>query len=233
MSRILLIDDDHELCELLIELLQPEGFTVETTPEPHNGLKRALSGEHLLIILDVMLPGMTGFELLQQLRKSSAIPVLMLTAKGDDIDLILGLELGADDYLAKPFNPRELVARIRAIRRRIDMDAASHTSQTPHLMVDDVQLDPGSRTVKQNNKGLDLTEIEFSLLYELLQQAGQVVSREELARTVLSREFESFDRSIDVHVSSLRRKLGNKINGRERIKTIRKVGYLYTRQEGY
>ena len=233
MSRILLIDDDHELCELLIELLQPEGFAVETIHEPHNGLQRALSGEHLLIILDVMLPGMTGFELLQQLRKSSAIPVLMLTAKGDDIDLILGLELGADDYLAKPFNPRELVARIRAIRRRIEMDAASHTSQPPQLVIDDVQLDPGSRTVKQNNKGLDLTEVEFSLLYELLQQAGQVVSREELARTVLSREFESFDRSIDVHVSSLRRKLGNKINGRERIKTIRKIGYLYTRQEGY
>ena len=232
MSRILLIDDDNELCEMLVELLQPEGLEVETVYEPHGGLQRALSGEHFLVILDVMLPGMTGFELLQRLRKASSVPVLMLTAKGDDIDLILGLEMGADDYLAKPFNPRELVAGIRAIQRRVKLDQAANIQpeKQQRLEVDDVIIDLGARTVQQNNNSVKITEVEFSLLYELMQKAGQVVPREELAEKVLSRELECFDRSIDVHVSSLRRKLGNKINGRERIKTMRKVGYLYTRQ---
>ena len=232
MSRILLIDDDNELCEMLVELLQPEGFEMETVYEPYGGLKRALSGDHFLVILDVMLPGMTGFELLQRLRKASSVPVLMLTAKGDDIDLILGLEMGADDYLAKPFNPRELVARIRAIQRRVklDLDANIQPEKLQRLEVDDVIIDLGARTVQQNNNSVKITGVEFSLLYELMQKAGQVVPREELAEKVLSRELECFDRSIDVHVSSLRRKLGNKINGRERIKTMRKVGYLYTRQ---
>ncbi len=233
MSRILLIDDDNELCEMLVELLLPEGFLVETIYEPHGGLKRALSDDHFLIILDVMLPGMTGFELLQKLRKASSVPVLMLTAKGDDIDLILGLEMGADDYLPKPFNPRELVARIRAIQRRVKLDlvAQIQPKKQQRLEVDDVIIDLGARTVKQKKTGMKLTEVEFSLLYELMQRVGQVVTREELAKKVLSRELECFDRSIDVHVSSLRRILGNNINGRERIKTIRKVGYLYTRQE--
>jgi len=231
MAHILLIDDDHELCEMLVEMLQPEGFDVETAHDPYTGLQRALSSGHNLVILDVMLPGMTGFELLQQLRKTSSIPVLMLTAKGDEIDLILGLELGADDYLAKPFSPRELIARIRAIKRRITMDTTPQPPQSFRLDVDDIHIDQQSRVVKLNTTDINLTEVEFSLLYELLQKIGRVVSREELAEKVLSRELECFDRSIDVHVSSLRKKLGNRINGRERITTIRKVGYLYTRPE--
>jgi two-component system response regulator CpxR len=231
MAKILLIDDDSELCEMLTEFLQPEGFYVEAVYEPYRGLKRGLSGEHFLIILDVMLPGMTGFELLQKLRKTSSIPVLMLTAKGEDIDRILGLEMGADDYLPKPFNPRELVARIRAIQRRTIPHKDFQPERRAQLKLDDIEIDLGSRTVKKNSNNIKITEVEFSLLYELMQKAGQVMTREELTEKVLNRELEIFDRSIDVHVSSLRRKLGNRINGRERITTMRKVGYLYTRQE--
>ncbi len=231
MARILLIDDDSELCEMLTEYLQPEGFDIEAVYEPHGGLRRGLSGEHFLIILDVMLPGMTGFELLKKLRQTSSIPVLMLTAKGEDIDRILGLEMGADDYLAKPFNPRELVARIRAIQRRTIPHKDFQPDRRAQLKLDDIEIDFGSRTVKKNSNIIKITEVEFSLLYELLQKAGQVMTREELTGIVLNRELEIFDRSIDVHVSNLRRKLGNRINGRERIRTIRKVGYLYTRQE--
>lgn len=227
MKQILVIDDDKELCELLIEFLQPEGFDVETVTDPHDGLQRALSGEHGLVILDVMLPGMTGFELLRSLRISSQVPVLMLTARGEDVDRIVGLEMGADDYLPKPFNPRELVARIQAIWRR----AQPEKQQPDNLLrfeADDIVLDLGARSVKQNNHIVQLTAAEFSLLHELLKHVGQVMTREELTQKVLNRELEIFDRSIDVHVSSLRKKLGHTIGNRERIKTIRSVGYLYT-----
>jgi two-component system response regulator CpxR len=228
MNKILVIDDDQELCAMLIEFLQPEGFLVETVYEPHQGLTRALTGEHELIILDVMLPGMTGLELLRKLRSSSQIPVLMLTARGEDIDRILGLEMGADDYLPKPFNPRELLARIHAIQRRIQ--PKNNHSDTP-LECDDIILDPGSRTVKQNDTKLQLTAVEFSLLHEFFKNVGQVMSREALTRSVLNRELDVFDRSIDVHVSSLRKKLGHMAGDRERIKTVRSVGYQYTQPE--
>lgn len=228
MKRILVIDDDKELCELLVEFLQPEGFNVETVHEAHGGLRRALSNEHCLVILDVMLPGMTGFELLRNLRISSQIPVLMLTARGEDIDRIIGLEMGADDYLPKPFNPRELTARIHAIQRRIQPDEKQQATKLSKIEVDDIVLDLGSRCVKKNSHTINLTAVEFSLLHELLKKAGQVMTREGLTQKVLNRELEIFDRSIDVHVSSLRKKLGHTVGGRERIKTIRSVGYLYT-----
>ena len=228
MKQILVIDDDKELCELLSEFLQPEGFVVETVNEPHSGLQRALSGEHCLVVLDVMLPGMTGFELLRNLRISSQVPVLMLTARGEDIDRIVGLEMGADDYLPKPFNPRELVARIHAIGRRSRPGEKQQSESPSRLELDDIVLDLGSRTVKQKSNTIKITAVEFSLLYELLKKAGQVMTREELTNKVLNRELEFFDRSIDVHVSSLRKKLGHYIDNRERIKTIRSVGYLYT-----
>ena len=228
MSKILVIDDDQELCAMLVEFLQPEGFFVETVYESHQGLARARTGEHELIILDVMLPGMTGLELLRSLRNSSQIPVLMLTARGEDIDRILGLEMGADDYLPKPFNPRELLARIHAIQRRIQ--PATTYSGTP-FECDDIILDPGSRTVKQDGSKLQLTAVEFSLLHEFLKNVGQILSREVLTRSVLNRELDVFDRSIDVHVSSLRKKLGHMAGDRERIKTIRSVGYQYTQPE--
>lgn len=228
MKQILVIDDDRELCELLVEFLEPEGFSVETVHEPYQGLRRALSGEHGLLVLDVMLPSMTGFELLRNLRISSQVPVLMLTARGEDVDRIVGLEMGADDYLPKPFNPRELVARIQAIWRRSQPEDPQQVENRTQLELDDIIVDTGSRSVKQNDKTIKLTAAEFSLLHELLKNAGQVMTREELTQKVLSRELEIFDRSIDVHVSSLRKKLGHNIANRERIKTIRSVGYLYT-----
>ncbi len=228
MKQILVIDDDRELCDLLVEFLEPEGFSVETVHEPYQGLRRALSGEHGLLVLDVMLPSMTGFELLRNLRISSQVPVLMLTARGEDVDRIVGLEMGADDYLPKPFNPRELVARIQAIWRRSQPEEQQQLENRTQLELDDIILDMGSRSVRQHNNTIKLTAAEFSLLHELLKNAGQVMTREELTQKVLSRDLEIFDRSIDVHVSSLRKKLGHNIANRERIKTIRSVGYLYT-----
>lgn len=228
MKQILVIDDDKELCELLIEFLQPEGFDVETVTNPHDGLQRALSREHGLVVLDVMLPGMTGFELLRSLRISSQVPVLMLTARGEDVDRIVGLEMGADDYLPKPFNPRELVARIQAIWRRTQPEKKQQPENLLRFEADDIVLDSGARSVRQNNHAVQLTAAEFSLLYELLKHIGQVMTREELTQKVLSRKLEIFDRSIDVHISSLRKKLGHTIGNRERIKTIRSVGYLYS-----
>ena len=228
MKQILVIDDDRELCELLSDFLKPEGFAVESVHDPHHGLQRALSEEHSLVVLDVMLPGMTGFELLRSLRLSSQVPVLMLTARGDDIDRIIGLEMGADDYLPKPFNPRELAARIHAICRRVQSAEKVEETTPARIQLGDISIDVSTRTVKQNNRDVKITAVEFSLLYELMKQAGKVVERNELTRKVLGRELEVFDRSIDVHVSSLRKKLGHRIDDRERIKTVRSVGYLYT-----
>ncbi|RJX27391.1 MAG: DNA-binding response regulator [Desulfurivibrio sp.] len=230
MNRILVIDDDTELCELLIDYLQPEGFAVSALHQGQQGLALALAGRHDLVVLDVMLPGMNGFEVLRQIRAGSTVPVLMLTARGEEIDRIIGLEMGADDYLPKPFNPRELLARIRAIQRRSKARRQAAGQPRPEkLTVGDISLDPGARSVLRHGAAVALTAVEFSLLAELLKTAGQVVSREELTEKVLDRKLSTFDRSIDVHVSSLRKKLGHEVRGRERIKTIRGVGYLYTR----
>jgi len=226
--HILIIDDDIELCDLLSEFLQPEGFSITACHDGRMGLTAARSGEHDFVVLDVMLPGCNGFDLLRQLRQSSAIPVLMLTARGDEVDRIVGLEMGADDYLPKPFNPRELVARIRAIQRRVDIEDHSRRTPLVKLTADDIILDPGTRTVWQNALEIPLTAVEFSLLHALIKRIGQVVNREDLALEVLGRKLEMFDRSIDVHISSLRKKLGHHSNGIERIKTVRSVGYLYT-----
>lgn len=229
MNRILVVDDDTELCELLVDYLQPEGFIVSAVHAAQEGLAGALSGGHDLVVLDVMLPGMNGFDVLRHIRAASLIPVLMLTARGEDIDRIIGLEMGADDYLPKPFNPRELLARIRAIQRRSETHPgdAGQQLKAEMLSIDDITLDPGARTVIRDGRNIELTTVEFSLLHELLKMTGQVVSREELTSKVLDRKLSTFDRSIDVHVSSLRKKLGHEISGRERIKTIRGVGYLY------
>lgn len=231
MNRILIIDDDTELCELLTDYLQAEGFEVISAHQAAAGLELALSAAHDLVILDVMLPGMNGLNVLRLIRSHSAIPVLMLTARGEEIDRIVGLEMGADDYLAKPFNPRELLARIRAIQRRSESQGQENISRarTERLIVGDICLDPGARTILQDNRNVPLTTVEFTLLHELLKMAGQAISREELATRVLERKLSTFDRSIDVHVSSLRKKLGHECNQQERIKTIRGVGYLYTR----
>jgi two-component system, OmpR family, response regulator CpxR len=229
MNRILVIDDDIELCELLTDYLQPEGFEIMAAHQAQSGLELALAGGYDLVVLDVMLPGMNGFEVLAQLRVSSAVPVLMLTARGEEMDRITGLEMGADDYLAKPFNPRELLARIRAIQRRSEHKAGDTIPRqgTEQIIVGDICLDPGTRTIVQHQTHIPLTTVEFSLLHELLKKAGQVVSREELTQRVLERQLSVFDRSIDVHISSLRKKLGHELNHQDRIKTIRGVGYLY------
>jgi two-component system response regulator CpxR len=229
MSRVLVIDDDRELCELLSDYLKPEGFDVEAVFDAVPGIERALSGDHSLVVLDVMLPGISGFEVLRRIRDRSRIPVLMLTARGDDVDRIVGLEMGADDYLPKPFNPRELVARIRAIQRRSEQAAPVQPGAAPaRLVVGDVELDATTRTVKRSGEMVELTSVEFSLLEELLGMAGQVLTRRDLSRKVLGRALSPYDRSLDVHVSSLRRKLGHEVDGTERIKTVRSVGYLYS-----
>jgi DNA-binding response OmpR family regulator len=229
-THILLIDDDEELCELLTDYLGREGFEVDAVHDGAAGLERALAGVHEMVLLDVMLPKSSGFEVLRRIREHSAIPILMLTARGDDVDRIVGLEMGADDYLPKPFNARELVARIRAIQRRVDQAAepsgAGGRPAAP-VVVGDVTLSPATRAVTAGPREVVLTAVEFNLLEVLMRAAGTVVTREDLSERVLGRAFSPFDRSLDVHVSKLRKKLQD--DGAERIKTIRGVGYQYAR----
>ncbi|HKL26360.1 MAG TPA: response regulator transcription factor [Desulfuromonadales bacterium] len=231
MDRILVIDDDIELGELLTDYLTGQGFQVTTVHEGRRGAEQALAGAWDLIVLDVMLPGMDGFDVLRRIRGGSRVPVIMLTARGDDIDRIVGLELGADDYLPKPFNPRELVARIRAIQRRTEAGLQVAADPPAELTIGDITLCPSSRQVRRHGENLELTSVEFTLLEVLMARAGQVVDRETLVEKVLGRRLSAYDRSIDVHVSALRRKLGQHVDGNERIRTIRGVGYLYARRE--
>ena len=222
-QRLLLIDDDVELCELITRFLAGEGFRVDSATDAGQGVQRALSGEYRLILLDVMMPDMNGFDVLRRIRAESRLPVLMLTAKGDTLDRVLGLEMGADDYLPKPFDPPELAARVRAILRRASLQFGGPAP----LVVADVELDAGTRTVRKKGKLIDLTTVEFDLLAALVRTAGSTVSREDLARDVLGREFSPFDRSIDTHVCNLRKKIGLLEDGTERIKGVRGAGYLY------
>ena len=227
-KRILVIDDDVELCQLVNRFLTQEGFEMEAVNSGAAGAERALSRNYALVVLDVMMPEVNGFDVLRRIRAESHIPVLMLTAKGDALDRVLGLEMGADDYLAKPFNPQELVARIRAILRRIKphADDDAKRARTP-LVVGDVEMDRGARVVRRQGEIVNLTSVEFDLLEALLQAAGQVISRETLTRDVLGREFSPFDRSIDTHVCNLRKKIGSLPQGTERIKGVRGIGYVY------
>jgi two-component system response regulator CpxR len=229
MDRILIVDDDIELCGLVSEYLAPEGFRVEAVHDGETGLQRSLTGNYLLVVLDVMLPGMSGFDVLRRIRATSRIPILLLTARGEDVDRIVGLEIGADDYLPKPFNPRELVARIRAVLRRAGTDRRVGVAPPPEVLrIGDIELDPATRTVKHAGEPVDLTSVEFNLLEVLLREAGRVVTREELVSAVLSRKFSPFDRSIDMHVSKVRKKLGDN-DEVEHIKTVRGVGYIFAR----
>ena len=223
--RVLIIDDDRELCALLRELLSAEGYEVESYNRGGGAAARAAAGGYSLVVLDVMLPEVNGFDILREIRRTSEVPVILLTARGDDVDRIVGLELGADDYLPKPFNPRELLARMHAVLRRLLRGQADADSRV--LEVGDVVLDPGSRTVLRGGRPVTLTTVEFDVLRALLASAGQVVSREELSEKVLERKFDPFDRSIDMHISKLRRKLEDEPDGAERIKTVRGVGYIY------
>ena len=221
--KILLVDDDAELCSLLGEFLRREGFTVECEHEGTLGLEHAGRPGVDLVVLDVMLPGMDGFEILRRLREKSRVPVLMLTARGEDVDRIVGLELGADDYLPKPFNPRELAARIRAILRRYEPRAAGGTKR---IEVNGVTLDPGTREVLSGGRRVELTTFEFDILEMLMRAAGRVLSRDALMENFYNRKATPFDRSIDMHISHLRKKLEQ---GDTLIKTIRGVGYQFCR----
>lgn len=223
IDRVLVVDDDAELCRLVTRYLAHEGFETSWASNGTSGIERALAEEYSLIMLDVMMPDTDGFAVLQQIRQRSRTPVLMLTARGDTQDRIRGLEMGADDYLPKPFDPAELVARIRAILRRV----APLRPMAEALIIGDIELDGGSRTARRGGALLDLTTVEFDLLAALMRAAGNTVSREDLVRMVLGREFSPFDRSIDTHVCNLRKKLGPLQTGDERIKGVRGAGYLY------
>jgi DNA-binding response OmpR family regulator len=230
MLRVLMIDDDRELCQLVRVCLVREGMNVEVAHNGRSGLNLAISGQHDLAILDVLLPQLTGLQVLKQLRSSSTIGVLMLTARGEEADRIMGLEYGADDYLSKPFSAGELVARIRALARRLKPWPDAEIGRVPQrLEIDDLVLDEGARTCRRDREIIDLTTVEFNLLSLFLRCSGRTVHRKELSKQVLDRDWSPFDRSIDVHVSNLRRKLGALPDGTERIRGIRNIGYIYAR----
>jgi len=217
--RLLIVDDDIELCALLKEFLEREEYSVTCIHDGRVGLEWAQQNSCDLVILDVMLPGLDGFEILKRLRATSRVPVLMLTARGQDEDRIIGLELGADDYLPKPFNPRELAARVKAILRRTEAKV-----NRGRVEVNGVVLDPGTREVTCDGKPVEVTTLEFDILEQLMRNAGHVVSRDGLMESLYNRKATPFDRSIDMHVSHLRRKLES---SRSVIKTIRGVGYQF------
>jgi len=221
-TRILIADDDVELCALLKEFFESEDFEVMLAHDGQAALDAARQPGLDLAVLDVMMPNLNGLDVLKELRKESRLPVIMLTARGDDLDRILGLELGADDYVPKPCNPRELLARIRAVIRR-----SGGTPAQSVIQVDDLELNQGNRTLLREGATVELTSTEFSILQSLLQHRGEVVSKRDLYVTALGREPVAHDRSVDMHVSNLRRKLGAAADGENRIETIRGIGYLY------
>ena len=225
--QLLIVDDDRELCKLVMEYMKGEGFHLSSVHTGADGIKAASTLEPDLVVLDVMLPDIKGFDVLRAIRKSATTPVLMLTAKGDEFDRILGLELGADDYLAKPFNPRELIARVAAILRRSGPRKNDSAIRPQSIQCEDLLLDPAARMVKRGGAEIRLTSAEFDLLAVFFVSLGKVLSREDLVEKVLERKFSPFDRSIDLHVSNLRRKLGPRADGSERIRSVRGAGYLY------
>lgn len=232
MAKLLIADDDVDLCALLQSYLGAEGFDVRTVNDGQDALELATAEAFDLVILDVMMPGKDGFEVLKQLRRRQLTPVLMLTARGEDSDSITGLELGADDYLAKPCNPQVLVARIRAILRRAEPSAelngvGAGAGAAVQLTVGDLNLNRHTRQLHKDGAAFNLTSTEFSVIEVLLRAAGQVVSKEQLSREALGRELGRYDRALDMHISNLRHKLGPLADGGERILTIRGNGYQY------
>lgn len=228
MNHVLLIDDDIELVGMFSEYLSQEGFQVSCVHRGEAGVAAALSGQHAIAVLDVMMPGISGIEVLRQIRAcASAIPILMLTARGDDADRILGLELGADDYVAKPCTPRELTARIRAILRRTQGQHGSDTAAS--ITVGKLTISPQQRRASWDGAALELTSTEFNLLEALARNAGRPVSKNELSEQGLGRPLARFDRNIDVHLSSLRHKLGPLSDGRSCLQTIYRQGYQLIR----
>jgi len=227
-TKILIVDDDRKLCRLVDEYLGPMGFDVTAAYTGLDGLERAASGDYEAVILDVMLPDLDGFEVLKRLRRQSNVPVLMLTARGDETDRIVGLEIGADDYLPKTFSTRELLARLRAVVRRSTSTAQSAPADEDRpVVVGELRIEPASRTVALQGRPLELTAVEFDLLLALAKSAGRVLSRDRLLDAASGRSYEVFDRSIDVHVSCLRRKLGDDPKNPRFIRTVRAAGYMF------
>lgn len=228
--RLLMIDDDPKLCRLVKDYLTPMGYDLESAHTGPQGLEMALKRNYQAVILDCMLPGMDGFEVLRQLRRASTVPVLMLTALSDESDRIVGLELGADDYLPKTFSTRELLARLRAVTRRSSLT----TSQAPteaetEIVIQELRVIPAARKAIMRDESLNLTPLEFDLLLSLARAADRVLSRDQLLDEISGRDYEVFDRSIDVHISSLRRKLGDDPKNPRYIKTVRSAGYMLMR----
>ena len=225
-----MIDDDTGLCELLSEYLTAQGFEIQSVHDGEQGLKLAQANDYALILLDVMLRTLDGFEVLKQLRQTKLTPVIMLTAKGEDFDRIFGLELGADDYIPKPFNHRELLARVKAITRRIEHINSLNVATTSKLLVNGITVNLAAREASIDGSTLTLTGTEYEILTLLCKNAGEVVSKEQISEEVLGRRLASFDRSIDMHVSNIRKKIAEHIPG-ERIKTMRGTGYVFIQGE--
>ncbi len=227
-TRLLVIDDDKKLCRLVADYLSPLGYDVTAVHTGPDGAQRALDGDWDAVLLDVMLPGMDGFEVLKQIRKTSDVPVLMLTARGEEADRIVGLEIGADDYLPKTFSTRELLARLRAVTRRSRL-TARHAGDQPEepLLAGPLRVDPNTRTASFDGAELVLTPVEFDLLESLVRGKGRVKTREQLLEEIRDRDYEVFDRSIDVHISALRKKLGDDAKEPRFIKTVRSAGYMF------
>ncbi|RYD30689.1 MAG: response regulator transcription factor [Verrucomicrobiaceae bacterium] len=231
-ARILLIDDDRKLCRLVRDYLSPLGYAVAAVHDGVEGAKLALAEKWDAVILDVMLPGLDGLEVLRRLRQESGIPVLMLTARGDEADRIVGLELGADDYLPKTFSPRELLARLRAVLRRVQTGALPVAGTASELRVRDLKINTEARSATLAGEPLVLTPVEFELLVTLARAKGRVKTREQLVDEIRDREYEVFDRSVDVHISSLRRKLKDDAREPRYLRTLRAAGYMMIDPEG-
>ncbi len=226
-TRLLVVDDNPKLCRMMKEYLEPLGYEVSLAHTGTDGLDKALQGDFHAVLLDVMLPGLDGFEVLRRIRAKSTVPVLMLTGRGEPPDRIAGLELGADDYIPKTFSPRELLARLRAVVRRSMLTVMQvPRAARPPILVGDLRVDPEARAASLKDQPLSLTPTEFDLLLSLARDCGRVKTREQLLLEVADRDFESFDRSIDVHISSLRRKLGDDPKNARLILTIRSAGYM-------
>lgn len=223
--RVLVIDDDRELCALLATYLEPFGYEIVAEHNGVSGVERALAEKFHAIILDVMLPGVDGFEALRRVRSRSRTPVLMLTSRGDETDRIVGLEMGADDYLPKTFSPRELLARLRAVARRV-AGAGHEAAPAAEIVVGDLRINPAARLAILDEQPLTLTAVEFELLLALANARGRVKTREQLIETIADRDYNGFDRSIDVHIWALRRKLGDDPKSPRFIKTVRAMGYM-------
>lgn len=232
-QRILLVDDDRELSELLRDYLTPLGYDVQSAHTGPEGVSRATSEEWHAVILDVMMPGMDGFEVLKAIRKVSSVPVLMLTSRGDETDRIVGLEVGADDYLPKTFSMRELLARLRAVTRRAAMPSAPEQDEEvqPEAVVGPLRVNPNTRVALLDETPLVLTPVEFEILYSLAKAKGRVKTREQLLDEIRDREWEVFDRSVDVHIAALRKKLGDDAKNPRFIRTLRSAGYMLINPE--